>query len=171
MNRDGSIKGRGCTYSPSKHIHTSKEDSIYIIVSVESLLFSCTIDSMVGRKVITVDIPGEFMQADMERLVHAKFEGIMLEMLVKIDPELYSRYEVMDQGQLVVYTDPSNPLYGTLRASLLFCKKLTANMVERVYKINPYDWCVANQTVQGSQFTVFWDVDNIKTSHLSQAVS
>ena len=35
------------------------------------------------------------MQADMEKLVHVKFEGIIVEMLVKIDPELYSRYVVM----------------------------------------------------------------------------
>ena len=32
-------------------------------------------------------------------------------------------------------------------------------------KINPYDWCVANKTVNGKQMTVVWHVDDLKFSH------
>jgi hypothetical protein len=39
----------------------------------------------------TVDIPGAFIQADMEDLVHMKVEGKMAELLVKLDPELYMK--------------------------------------------------------------------------------
>ena len=70
------------------------------------------------------------MQADMDELVHVKFEGIMTDMIVKIDPELYIRYAVMEQGQLVIYAPLFKALYGTLCAYLLFWRKFTAKMVE-----------------------------------------
>lgn len=31
--------------------------------------------------------------------------------------------------------------------------------------VNPYDWCVVNKMVQGSQCTIIWHVDNLKISH------
>ena len=71
----------------------------------------CTIYVLGGRKVIKVDIPRAFMQADMEKLVHVKFEGIMDDILVKIDPELYNIYAVIEKGQLVIYTSLNKSLY------------------------------------------------------------
>ena len=32
------------------------------------------------------------------------------------------------------------------------------------FEINPYDWCVANKTVDRKQTTVVWHVDNLKIS-------
>ena len=76
----------------------------------------------------------------------------------------------MEQYQLVIYAVLKKALYGTLRASLLFWRKLTAELIERGYKTNPYDWCVSNKMVQSIQFTVLWHVDDLKISHLSQEV-
>jgi hypothetical protein len=47
---------------------------------------------MPGRDVATVDIPGAFMQADIDELVHVKFKGEIAEMLVKMDPKLYRKH-------------------------------------------------------------------------------
>jgi hypothetical protein len=55
-------------------------------------MLSCLIDAKEHRDVATVDIPGAFMQADMEDLVHMKLEGKMAELLVKLDPKLYQKY-------------------------------------------------------------------------------
>ena len=41
-------------------------------------------------------------------------------MLVKIDSDIYNRYALTKQGQLVVYAARNKELYGTLHASLLF---------------------------------------------------
>jgi len=57
-------------------------------------------------------------------------------------------------------------LYGTLRAALLFWRKMSAKLVEWGFVINPYDWCVANKMVNGQQCTVSWHVDDIKASHV-----
>ena len=51
-------------------------------------------------------------------------------MLVKIDPELYIIYAVMERVQLVIYAALSTALYVTIRASLIFWRKLTSKLVE-----------------------------------------
>ena len=51
-------------------------------------MISCLIYATERRKVGTVDIPGAFLQDDMDELVYVKFEGIMVELLSKIDPKL-----------------------------------------------------------------------------------
>lgn len=38
------------------------------------------------------------------------------------------------------------------------------------FEINPYDWCVANKTVDGEQLTITWHVDDLKISHADPAV-
>jgi hypothetical protein len=52
----------------------------------------------------------------------------------------------------------------------LFWKKLTAQLQEWGFTINPYDWCVANRTINGSQCTLVWHVDDHKISHLDPTV-
>ena len=49
----------------------------------------CVIDTKEGRKVATLDIPSAFMKCDMDELAHVKFEGMMAEMLTKINPNHY----------------------------------------------------------------------------------
>jgi hypothetical protein len=61
-------------------------------------------------------------------------------------------------------------LYGTLQAAMLFWKDLSAKLVGWGYEINPYDWCVANKTVNGKQCTVVWHVDDLKISHVDSTV-
>ena len=33
------------------------------------------------------------------------------------------------------------------------------------FEVNPYDPCVANKVINGSQMTVTWHVDDLKISH------
>jgi hypothetical protein len=35
------------------------------------------------------------------------------------------------------------------------------------FEVNPYDPCVVNKMVNGSQMTVRWHVDNLMISHIS----
>ena len=61
-------------------------------------------------------------------------------------------------------------MYGTLQASLLFWKNLTATLIDWGFEINPYDWCVANKMVNGKQLTIAWHVDDLKLSHMKANV-
>ena len=83
----------------------AKEDASSPTVAIESLMLSCVIDAEEGRDVGTVDIPGAFMQADMEDTVHMKMEGKMAELLVRIDPKLYRKYVRMESGKMVLYVE------------------------------------------------------------------
>jgi hypothetical protein len=73
--RCGRIKARGCADGRKQRVTTSKEDASAPTVAIESVLLSATIDAMEGRDVATLDIPGAFMQADIDEVVHVKFEG------------------------------------------------------------------------------------------------
>ena len=58
-------------------------------MSIEAVMISAVIDALEERDMATVDIPGAFMQADIDEVVHVKFEGEIAEMLlVKLDPKL-----------------------------------------------------------------------------------
>jgi hypothetical protein len=111
------------------------------------------------------------MQADIDELVHVKFEGKIAEMLVRIDPKLYRKYVKNENGKTVLYVELRKALYGTLKAALLFWKLLSSKLVEWGFIINPYDWCVANRIVKGKQQTVLWHVDDLKISHVDEAVN
>jgi hypothetical protein len=58
-------------------------------VAIKSIIFSATIDAMEECDVAIVDIPGAFMQSDIDEVVHVRFEGEIAEMLVRMDPKLY----------------------------------------------------------------------------------
>ena len=57
-----------------------------------------------------------------------------------------------------------------LRAAFLFYKRLRKDLENMGFEVNPYDPCVANKLVNGAQCTVCWHVDNLKVSHVDEAV-
>jgi hypothetical protein len=164
--RCGRIKARGCADGRKQRETTSKEDASAPTVSIEAVMLSAVIDAMEGRDVATVDIPGAFMQADIDEVVHVKFEGEIAEMLVKLDPKLYRKYVRDENGKTVLYVELLKALYGTLKAALLFWKLLSTKLVSWGFVINPYDWCVANKMIDGKQCTILWHVDDLKISHV-----
>ena len=170
QKRSGKIKGRGCADGRKQREHTNKEDASSPTVAIESVLLSCTIDAKEGRDVATVNIPGAFMRADMDQVVHLKMQGQMAELLVKLNPKLYRKHVQTEGGKTVLHVELRKALYGTLRAALLFWRKLTEKLKEWGFEINPYDWCVANKTVNGKQCTILWHVDDLKISHVDPQV-
>ena len=87
QKRGGSIKGWGCANERPQRAYTSKHQNSLPIVAIKSLMMSWVIETKEGRKVVTVGIPGAFMQCDMDKLFHVKFEVVMADMLIKIDPD------------------------------------------------------------------------------------
>lgn len=166
--RDGRIKGRGCADGRSQRLYTSKHETSSPTCTLAGLIMTCVIDAYEQRDVATVDIPGAFLQTKMpddEEDVHVLIEGRMAELLSKISPETYQEYVANKRGQSYIYCRLNVALYGTLKAALLFWKKLTANLKEEGFVINPYDWCVANKMINGKQCTIVWHVDDLKISH------
>jgi hypothetical protein len=170
QKRCGRIKGRGCADGRKQRVYMSKEETSSPTVTTEGLFLSCIIDAKEGRDVATADIPGAFMQADMNAVVHVRLTGPLATMLARVNPGKYEKFIVMEKGKPVIYVRLLKALYGTMQASLLFWRDLTAELKRAGFIINPYDECVANKTVNGKQCTVLWHVDDLKISHVDSAV-
>ena len=69
-----------------------------------------------------------------------------------------------------LYAELKNTLYGKLKVALLFWRKLTKVIKPWGFKINPYEWCVANANIKGKQCTIFWNVDDLKISQMDTEI-
>jgi hypothetical protein len=135
------------------------------------VLLSCVIDAKEPRKVMTADVPGAFMQVGVDEVVHVRLVGPLTELLTKVDPSLYKKYITMEHGKPVLYVELQKALYGTLSAALLFWKDLSGHLSKEGFVPNPYDSCVMNQMIKGSQCTVLWHIDDLKISHVDGDVN
>ena len=73
--RCGRVKGRGCADERKQRAWIDPEDATAPTMSTEAVLLTAVIDAMERREVAVVDIPGAFMQADMDEEVFVRFKG------------------------------------------------------------------------------------------------
>jgi hypothetical protein len=168
--RCGTIKGRGCADGRKQRAYTDKDEATSPTIATEAVFLTAVIDALEGRDVAVVDVPGAFMQTDMDELVHVRFTGTMVDMLLDIDYEMYSPFITYEGKNKVLYVELLKALYGTLRAARLFWEKLTGKLIEWGFTMNPYDSCVGNKIVNGKQCTVGWHIDDLKISHVDSKV-
>jgi hypothetical protein len=93
-------------------------------------------------------------------------KGDLAEMMIQVAPKVYRKYVAVDKKRTkILYVKLQKALYGLMRASLLFYRKLRKELEAWGFTINPYDPCVANKTtVGGKQLTVVWHVDDLMAS-------
>ena len=163
--RGGKIKGRGCADGWKQRAYTAKEDATSPTVATEAVFLTSVIDALENREVAVFDVPGAFMQADMDELVHVWFTGKMVDLLLEIDEAMYKPCVTDERGERVMYVELLKALYGTLQAARLFWEKLSTKLKEWGFIMNHYDPCIANKIIDGTQMTVAWHVDDLKVSH------
>jgi len=64
-----------------------------------------------------------------------------------------------------VYLRLRTALYGIMQAALLWYETFSKCLRANGFKLNPYDPCIANKTVNGKQCKICWHVDDNKISH------
>ena len=124
---------------------------------------------MEKRKVGSGDIPGAYLQAFMKNYTLIKFTGESVDIICK----KWLKYEncvVIEKGKRVLYLQLRKALYACIQSGLLWYQTFTTLLKDMGFGINPYDPCVANKIVNGSQSTIAWYVDDIKASHEKQSV-
>ncbi len=86
--------------------------------------------------------------------------------MVHIAPQAYRKYLMVDRKSTpIMYMKLQKALFGLMRASLLFYRKLRKELEAYGFTINPYDPCLANVTTRcGKQLTVVWHVNNLMAS-------
>ena len=70
-------------------------------------------------------------------------------------------YLIQESGGKILYVKVLKAIYGMLQSALLFYNKLWKDLEDSGFKVNPYNPCVANKTVRGSQMTVVWHVNDM----------
>jgi Reverse transcriptase (RNA-dependent DNA polymerase) len=167
----GKVKGRGCTDDRKQRAYTACEDAASPTVATESVFLTTVIDALEERDVAMIDVPGAFMQADMDELVHVHFTGKMVDLLLEIDPEMYGPFVVREGKEKMMYVELLKALYGTVHAAQeLFWEKLSGKLLEWRFTPNLNNPCMMNKTVKGKQVTVAWHVDDLKVSHAKSMV-
>jgi hypothetical protein len=175
--RDGTIKARTCADGSKQRSWMYREETSSPTAQVESILLTAVIEAKEARDVVTADIPNAFVQTSVpntdsdEDRITMKITGPLVEMLVELDPEIYKNFVTMEGKTPVLFVHVIKALYGMLKSALLFYKKLIKDLSSIGFKINPYDPCVANRTINGKQHTVTWHVDDLKSSHVDPKVN
>ena len=83
-----------------------------------------------------------------------KIKEVLVNLLVKMTPEVYEKYNFYKNREKVLYVKVLWALYGMLGKYLLWQKKLRIYLKEIGYEFNPYDPCVAKQTMNYKQQSI-----------------
>ena len=154
------FKARMCV-DGSRQDHSMYEDVSSPTATCASVLSCAAIAAAEHRHIMTVDVKGAFLHADMKAtgvIVHVQLDKVMTQFLVELDPT-YAEF-VRDDGTCVVELDKA--LYGTIEAAKLWYDNISAHLISDGFARNPYDPCVFNRiNANGIQTTVVLYVDDM----------
>jgi hypothetical protein len=77
---------------------------------------------------------------------------------------------VLENGKKVLYLQLLKALSGCVQSALLWYKLFSGTLKEMGFELNPYDPCIANKIIEGTQCTIAWYVDDNKISHAKESV-
>jgi hypothetical protein len=175
--RDKSIKGRMFFNGKPTREWLSREDSASPMAALESIMLTALIDATERHDIMTCNIPNAFIQAGMPEVepgderVMMKISGVLVDMLVEINTQLYGPHVVYEKRGKVIYVQVLWAIYGMLELALLQYKLFCGGLEKTGFKFNSYDPCTANQPQKGSQQTIIFHVDNLKSSHKDSRVN
>jgi hypothetical protein len=169
--RSGKIKARACANGSTQRNHIAKEEATAPTVTSEAIFIQGTIFAHEQGNVATCDIPGAFLQADNPDYVLMCLDGILAELMVIMALHMYQKFVATNsKGKPVLYVQLEKAVYGVMKSAPLFYCKLVAYLTSVGFSINPYDSCVANKTVNGSQMTICWHVDDLFLGHVNPSL-
>ena len=103
-------------------------DSASPTAALESIMLTAVIDAHEERNVMTCNILNAFIQAlmpevkDGDERVMMKITGVLVDMLVELNPELYGPYVVYERNRRnkVLYVQVMRAIYGMLEAAIIW---------------------------------------------------
>jgi len=163
----GAVKGRLVADGSKQRNYIEEGAAASPTVMTESVLITAAIVATEGRDVAVIDLPGAFLNAEMDEVVHMVLRGKLAELMVKVAPQIYRKYVTLgNKRELMLYMTLQKALYGCLRSALLFYLKLVADLEGQGFRLNPYDPCVANKLVTRAQMTLTFHLHDIKILHV-----
>jgi hypothetical protein len=163
---NGDITSRTCVNGAPQWAYIRKEDASSPTVMTDSVFIVGAADAFEGRATAACDLPGAFLHTISDEKVIMVLRDELCDLMVKVNPQLYRKYVSRNRkGRPILYVELYKSMYGLMRSTLLFYRKLKGELLDYGFVMNPYDPCVANKvTKDGSQLTVIWHVDDVKMS-------
>jgi hypothetical protein len=93
------IKGRRCTDGQKQRAYTAAEGAALLTVATKSVFVTAVIDALEEHDVAALNVPGPFMQADMD------FTGKMVDLLLEIDRDMYGPCVMKEGKETVMYVE------------------------------------------------------------------
>ena len=167
--RDGRLKGRSVADGrPQRELYT-KDETSSPTATPESVLLTALIDAVEDRHVVVADVTGAYLNADMNDFVLIRLVGDDVDMMCNANPT-YAKFVSCDKGRKTLFLQLKKALYGCVQSALLWYRLFRDTLQNLGFVLNPYDPCVANAQIKGSQCTIVWYVDDNKISHKDPAV-
>ena len=167
--RNGRLKGRSVADSRPQRAFYTKDETSSPTATPESVLLTALIDAMEDRHVVVADITGAYLNADMDDFVLIRLSGDDVDMMCNANPD-YEKFIAKNNGWRTLFLQLKKALYGCVKSTLLWYHLFHDTLQDLGFTLNPYDPCVANANIKGSQCTIVWYVDDNKISHKDQAV-
>ena len=82
----------------------------------------------------------------------------------------YQKFITKNNGRRTLFLQLKKALHGCVKSALLWYRLFRDTLLDLGFTLNPYDPCMANANIKGSQCTIVWYIDNNKISHKDQAV-
>jgi hypothetical protein len=127
-------------------------------VAITSAYMVMAIAAHEGRKVMTMDVGGAYLNADMKKDVYMRVDAATAAVFVELDPSY--TLGIDRDGTLLVKLDKA--LYGCIESSKLWYDNLSNKLKSLGFVANERDSCVFNlKTTSGAQLTVAVYVDDL----------
>jgi len=102
------MKGR-LLYNGKPTRNIDRENSASPTATNESINITCCIDAHKNRDIMSADTPNAFVQTELpkrhgnEDRVIMKITGVLVDMMVKLNPQLYGNFVVTEENRKVIY--------------------------------------------------------------------
>ena len=166
LKQNGVLKTQGCADGRPQRLWTKKHEVSSPTPANESLRYILATIAFERRDAASFDLPGQFLQTEMDQILYLKIMGAIAMLLAESNPTRWKKYLRIEHGRPVIYVKCNKAIYGTLNAAILAYKKLTGYFKKWGFTMNPYDPCVWNKMINGSQMTVIFHVDDGIVSHV-----
>ena len=158
----GTIKAQSCCDGIVQRNYMKKDETSSPTAMQKILMVNCIINAMEGCNVAVANIPGAFLQMDMvhvNRIVRIRLCGVLLDILVNIEPEKFADKVILEGGQKVIYASLEKDLYGALISNLIFWRDLSSALESWGFNPDLYDSC-------RGKCLILWHVDDLNILHV-----
>jgi hypothetical protein len=166
---DGRLKGRTVADGSAQIGKFSKSETGSPTAASDVIILTSMIDAYENRDVAVADVTGAYLHAHMKDFISMCFTGWAVDLLCDVNPE-YTPFVLNEGKTKVLYMRCNKAIYGCVVSGMLWYELFSQTLEKNGFTINPYDFCVANAIIDGTQCTIVWYVDVTKISHIKPSV-